>query len=186
MMIASPRSIVRFGFSGLMSSSLVLGGWTMPAAVNAAAAIPATAAEALAQTSDEAEIRALTAQWFAAWSPGRGAVDWDAMGALFVQQSDELLVFDDAGGSVVVLTSWDEYRATWEPFMAQFSAWQIAPEGEIQIRVDGDLATAVFTLTGGGVDQVGNTVNFRQRATHIWQRINGRWLIVHEHLTTDG
>lgn len=185
-MIPIPRSfLLRFGLSGLVSSSLVLGGWTMPTTVRAAETIPSATSEIRAQASDEAEIRQLTAQWFATWSPGRGSVDWDAMGELFVQEPGELLVFDDAGGSVVVLTSWEDYRATWEPFMAQFTEWQIEPEGEVQVMVDGDLATVVFTLTGGGVDQEGNAVEFRQRATHIWRRIDGRWFIVHEHLTTD-
>ncbi|MEL6320378.1 MAG: nuclear transport factor 2 family protein [Cyanobacteria bacterium J06626_14] len=145
----------------------------------------AVVAQSAVQADDEAEIRQLTTEWFAAWSPGQGSVDWDAMGELFVQEPDELLVFDDAGGSVVVLTSWEDYRATWEPFMEQFTEWQIEPEGEIHVNVDGDLAATVFTLTGGGIDQNQNPIEFRQRATHIWQRKGDRWLIVHEHLTTD-
>lgn len=184
-MISVPRSFLRFGLSSLVSTGLVLSALTVPEMARAAETLLSERTETLTQAADEARIRQLTDQWFAAWSPGRGSVDWDAMGELFVQAPDELLVFDDAGGNVVVLTSWADYRETWEPFMAQFTEWQIEPEGDIQVRVDGDLATTVFTLTGGGVDQEGNAVNFRQRATHIWQRIDGRWFIVHEHLTTD-
>ena len=138
----------------------------------------------MARTADEAEIRQLTAQWFAAWSPGAERIDWEAMSTLFMQEPGALLVFDDAGDSMVVLESWTEYRATWEPFMEQFSEWQIAPEGEIRVIVDGDLATTVFTLAGGGRDQAGKAIQFRQWGTHVWQRIDNRWVIVHEHLTT--
>lgn len=86
----------------------------------------------------------------------------------------------------MVLESWADYRTTWEPFMEQFSEWQVAPEGKVWVIVDGDLATTTFTLVGGGIDQEGNTVKFRQRGTHVWQRIDDRWVIIHEHLTTDG
>lgn len=176
------RSFLYLGLSSVVSLGLVLS--DLPNADVAMAEViqPAPTENQLPQ-SDETQIRQLTAQWFAVWSPGRNPMDWNAMGELFAQS--ELLVFDDAGGRVVVLTSWDDYRTTWEPFMAQFSEWQIEPEGDIQIRVDGNLATTVFTLTGGGVDQEGNAISFRQRGTHIWQRTGERWEIVHEHLTTD-
>ena len=178
------RSFLHLGLSGIVSLSLVLS--DLPKVnVTMAEVVPPASAENQVPKSDEAQIRQLTTQWFAAWSPGRNPMDWDAMGQLFTQTPNELVVFDDAGGSVIVLNSWDDYRATWEPFMAQFSEWQIEPEGDIQVRVAGDLATTVFTLTGGGVDQAGNTTSFRQRGTHIWQRTGDRWAIVHEHLTTD-
>ncbi|MEM9218796.1 MAG: nuclear transport factor 2 family protein [Cyanobacteria bacterium P01_F01_bin.150] len=208
-MTSAPRmDLLRFGLSAVVSSSLVIGGSIMPTAMASEMVISSTVRSSfvsmtvstavnqrphvmIAQSSDEMAasgemaIRQLTAEWFAAWSPGKGSVDWDAMGQLFAQQPGDLLVFDDADGSVVVLTSWADYRATWEPFMEQFVEWQIESEGDIHIRVDGNLATSVFTLMGGGVDQSGGLVEFRQRATHIWQRMGYRWVIVHEHLTTD-
>lgn len=135
--------------------------------------------------TDEDAIRQLTQQWFKLWSPGKAAIDWDAMGKLFTQTPGELLVFDDADSNVVVLKNWVDYPATWKPFMEKFTEWRIEPEGEIRVIVEGDLATTMFTLTGGGVDRKGNAINFRQRGTHVWQRRNDRWVIVHEHLTTD-
>lgn len=145
-------------------------------------ALPEHVAEA---KDEEASIQQLTQRWFKLWSPGTDPMDWDAMSQLFTQEPGKLLVFDDAGGKVVVLESWEDYRATWEPFMEKFAEWKVEPEGDVRIIVEGNLATTMFTLTGGGVDQEGKTVNFRQRGTHVWQRWNGRWVIVHEHLTTD-
>lgn len=135
--------------------------------------------------SNEDAIRQLTQQWFDLWSPGKDPMDWDAMSQLFTQEPGKLLVFDDAGGKVVVLENWEDYRTTWEPFMTQFTEWQVAPEGEVRVIVDGDLATTIFTLAGGGIDRDGNTVKFRQRGTHVWQRVGDLWVIIHEHLTTD-
>ncbi|MEO0378275.1 MAG: nuclear transport factor 2 family protein, partial [Cyanobacteria bacterium P01_A01_bin.17] len=125
-----------------------------------ALAIPGQTAAA---KDEETTIRQLTQQWFELWSPGKDPMDWEAMGQLFAQDPGELLVFDDAGGKVVVLQSWKDYRTTWEPFMEQFTDWQVKPEGEIRVIVEGDLATTMFTLAGGGIDQEGNAVEFRQR-----------------------
>ena len=36
-----------------------------------------------------------------------------------------------------------------------------------------------------GMNQSRNVIQLRQRGTHIWQRIDDRWMIVHKHLTTD-
>ena len=180
------RALSQLGLSGLMSVSLLMSSLVVPARGSAIVTAPnPIVSEKLAESPDELRIRQLTEQWFEVWSPGRAPVDWDALEQLFTQEPGELLVFDDAGGSVIVLDSWTDYRATWEPFMEQFTEWQIEPEGDIQIKVDGGLATTAFTLTGGGLDQLGNTINFRQRGTHIWQRIDNQWVIVHEHLTTD-
>ncbi|MDJ0705978.1 MAG: nuclear transport factor 2 family protein [Leptolyngbyaceae cyanobacterium MO_188.B28] len=181
------RSFLRLEITGLVSLILALVSLAMiPAIGSAEMAPPASAVSANQnQISDDAQIRQLTAQWFAAWSPGGGSMDWDSMGRLFVQEPNQLLVFDDAGDTVAVLNSWEDYRTTWEPFMGQLAEWRIEPEGEIRVMVEGDLATTVFTLTGGGVDQENNTIKFRQHGTHIWRRIEDRWAIVHEHLTTD-
>ncbi|MEB3356133.1 MAG: nuclear transport factor 2 family protein [Synechococcales bacterium] len=181
------RSFERIGLSILAALILVFAVFAVPGRGQAEmVSPPPMTAAPLAQTPDEAQIRQLTAQWFAAWSPGRASIDWDKMGQLFAQVPGELSVFDDAGGSVVVLNSWSEYRATWEPFMEQLSEWQIEPEGEIQVMLDGDLATTTFTLVGGGTNQAGDSISFRQYGTHIWRRMGDRWALVHEHLTTDG
>ncbi len=179
------RFLYPLGLAATVGLTIALDGTNANDKAFRATASPQIAEVSSEEARSEAEIRRLSAQWFAAWSPGRGSVDWEVMGQLFAQGDGRLLVFDDAGGRVVVLESWEEYRATWEPFMEQFPEWQIEPEGEIDTIVSGDLATTAFTLAGGGRDRDGNTVKFRQRGTHVWQRTNGRWAIVREHLTTD-
>ncbi|MEM9567888.1 MAG: nuclear transport factor 2 family protein [Cyanobacteria bacterium P01_E01_bin.34] len=180
------RNWVSLGLSGVAGVSLLLIAPVLSESVSVEAANENSIATELSdELSAEAQIRQLTHQWFSAWSPGSGSIDWDAMGELFVQEAGKLLVFDDADGQVVVLESWEDYRDTWEPFMAQFSEWQIEPEGDVHVLTSGNLATTSFTLTGGGAAQDGSEISFRQRGTHVWQHRNGRWEIVHEHLTTD-
>lgn len=179
-------SFFRLCLPGLIALSLALGVLTLPESSRAEEPPAPAISEAAVRAADEATIRQLTEQWFAAWSPGLGPVNWEAMAQLFVPGAGNLLVFDDAGGRVVVLDSWTDYRKTWEPFMAQFARWQIEPEGDIRVIVAGDLAVATFVLTGGGIDRAGNAIQFRQYGTHVWQRCGDRWAIVREHLTTDG
>lgn len=133
-------SFFRLCLPGLIALSLALGVLTLPESSRAEEPPAPAISEAAVRAADEATIRQLTEQWFAAWSPGLGPVNWEAMAQLFVPGAGNLLVFDDAGGRVVVLDSWTDYRKTWEPFMAQFARWQIEPEGDIRVIVAGDLA----------------------------------------------
>lgn len=169
----------------LMSAAIATGALAVIPTAYLEALPPSEQSATVSVTDEEAMIRQLTQQWFQLWSPGKEPMNWEAMSQLFTQDSGNLLVFDDAGGEVVVLESWEDYRNTWEPFMEKLTGWQVEPEGEVRVMVDGGLATTMFTLAGGSFDQQGNAVKFRQRGTHVWQQVDNRWVIVHEHLTTD-
>lgn len=104
-------------------------------------------------------------------------------GQVFATQPNQILVFDNVKGSVVVLRSLKEYIDTWVPFMQAFSYWEINPEGDIEITVDGNLAVSTFTWVSNGRFKDGNVARIRQHCTHVWRRISNQWRLVHEHLT---
>lgn len=135
--------------------------------------------------TDEAIIRLLTAQWFHGWSPMGFPFTGEELEPLFVKGAGRLLVFDNVGGEVWTIKSWEEYRDTWVPWMqANFSYWAIRPVGPIDVHVEGDTAYTTFVWEGGGTFKGGSPVQIRQYATHVWKRQpDSRWQIVHEHLT---
>lgn len=67
--------------------------------------------------------------------------------------------------------------------MQQFTRWEIAIENNLEISLDGDLATTTFSFAGGGRSKDGQDYKLRQYSTHIWKRMNKRWQLIHEHLT---
>lgn len=135
------------------------------------------------QPNDEATIRNLTERWFAAWSPGAAEFTGEALRSLYAQGEGEILVFDDFGGSVVEITSFQDYLDTWVPVMADFATWTITPEDEIEVTVGERLAISSFTWIGTGRLNSGESVHMRQHGTLVWQRRGENWKIIHEHLT---
>lgn len=134
-------------------------------------------------TNDELQIRELTKKWFEAWSPKSEPFTGKGFDQVFATQPNQILVFDNVKGSVVVLRSLKEYIDTWVPFMQTFSYWEISPEGDIEITVDGNLAVSTFTWVSDGRFEDGNVATIRQHCTHVWRRISSQWRLVHEHLT---
>ncbi|MEM1369118.1 MAG: nuclear transport factor 2 family protein [Cyanobacteria bacterium P01_H01_bin.15] len=135
-------------------------------------------------TQDVKQIQQLTQQWVTAWSPkDQPFLDqkWDQ---IFATGDNEILVFDNYGGSVVVLRSLQEYLDTWSPVMQQFAYWEITIEDNLEITVEGDLATTTFSFVGQGSTQDGQPAALRQYGTHIWKRTQNQWRLVHEHLTS--
>lgn len=135
--------------------------------------------------TDEAVIRRLTDQWFYGWSPKNQKFTGKELEPLFAKGERNLLVFDNVGGDVWTMESWEEYRDTWVPWMQEnFSYWSIRPVSEVEVHIAGDTAYTAFVWEGGGMFKDGSPVQIRQYATHVWKRrSDGRWQIVHEHLT---
>ncbi|MBW4457187.1 MAG: nuclear transport factor 2 family protein [Nostoc indistinguendum CM1-VF10] len=128
------------------------------------------------------QIQQLTQQWVKLWSPKDKAFG-EGFEQIFATGDNEILVFDNFDGSVVVLHSLQEYLNTWIPVMQQFTFWEIAIEENLEISISGDLAVTTFSFVGGGRSKDGQDYKLRQHGTHVWKRINGQWRLVHEHLT---
>ena len=130
------------------------------------------------------EIEPLAARWLAGWNIGAGPFDGAIFRDIFAPGEAAISVFDNVAGDVIVLTSVDDYIATWTPFMAPMAHWSVRLEA-LDIRAGVDLAVSTFRIIGTdtrGAD--GAPVPFGQYGTHVWQKLPGLgWRIVHEHLT---
>jgi ketosteroid isomerase-like protein len=139
--------------------------------------------ETTQQKQDRQDIQYLTQQWVNLWSPKERPFTGEGFENIFATGENEILVFDNFDNSVVVLHSVQEYLDTWVPAMQQFAYWEIAIEDNLNITLNDDLAVTTFSFTGGGRSKDGQDYKLRQHGTHVWQRINDRWRLVHEHLT---
>ena len=131
----------------------------------------------------EAAIEQLTSDWIDGWSPGAETFDTSKLQPLYAQGDGAILVYDDIGEEVAVIRSWEEYAGRWQPFMEQFAYWSIAPEGEIEVTATENMAVSNFVWVGEARYQDGREITPKQYATLVWQKQNGNWVIVREHLT---
>ena len=132
---------------------------------------------------DEIQIRGQLDRWFAGWSPGATPFDPTVLRPLFAE--GQIHVVDDFGDKVVTIDSFDGYAATWAPVMAGFSDWAIRPAYPPRVDVATDMAAVTFAFIGQGLTKDGRAVEAAQHATQIWRKRGERWVIVHEHLTSD-
>lgn len=139
--------------------------------------------QATQANQDVQTIQQLTQTWVKLWSPGQQPFTEAGFDQIFATGENEILVFDNFDGSVVVFHSLQDYLNTWVPVMQQFNDWEIVIEDNLKISVEGDLATTTFSFAGGGYSKDGQMYRLRQFGTHIWKRMGDRWRLVHEHLT---
>jgi ketosteroid isomerase-like protein len=134
-------------------------------------------------TKDEAKIRQLTEQWRKVWSPQDKPFTGEGFENIFATGENEILVFDNFDNGVVILRSLQEYLDTWLAVMQNFSYWEIQFEDNLAISIEGNLAVTTFSWVSNGKTKDGEEVRVRQYGTHTWKRLNGKWRLVHEHLT---
>ena len=125
-------------------------------------------------SEDEAEIRALVG----AWSKALEAKDLDGLTAGY---ASDVLLFD---ATPPFQTSGIEaYRAVWEACLPFFPAEFKSKHRDLKIAVSGDLA---FAHGLHHIEPVGEDHPAGQtwlRVTVCYRKIDGRWRVVHEHVS---
>jgi ketosteroid isomerase-like protein len=95
-------------------------------------------------------------------------------------------VIDDYGGKLYVFEGNEGYRTIWGPLVEEYMRrWKIGPDGEIKVKVGGDLAVSSFILIGGGTLKDGSAARLRQYCTFVWEKRDGQWKMSIEHISTD-
>ncbi len=129
-----------------------------------------------AQSSDEKAIGALN-QRFAAAVKAR---DINAIMSVYIP-SESLFVFDAIPPRQYVGAK--AYRKDFEEFLGLFP-------GPVQIEITSLSVTAAGTLgfshridSWGLTDKNGKQVKLVFRTTDVYRKINGKWLIIHEHVS---
>jgi uncharacterized protein (TIGR02246 family) len=128
-----------------------------------------------ASVTDEQNIRALIAQYGAA----ANARDLQAVMRCYAK-TDTLLVYDVSNApfrGVAAVTR------DWEQFITAMTAIDLAfRDIEVTVSGGGEFAYANFIERASLTPKQGAPiVNDNLRTTQIFQKTNGRWLIIHEH-----
>lgn len=134
------------------------------------------AAAATAVPGDEPAIRALEDRFAAALNAG----DIDAMMQNYVQ-GESLVVFD-----VVPRKEYrgaDNYRRNWMDFFSHFKGRPNIAITKLCITVEGNIAFSHSIQHVTGTSTQGDAVDRTVRVTDCYCKIDGNWLIVHEHIS---
>ncbi|MBN4004735.1 nuclear transport factor 2 family protein [Nostoc sp. LPT] len=133
-------------------------------------------------TLEEAEIKERVNDWLAAFSAGDKPFDFSVLDNLY-WQDEQLLAFDTLSPQTTRIQGWQSYEEIWKPFMTAITQWQVKSVGDIQIFTSDNITVSALifhsTVTTIGNEAVGITAH----ATLVWQKREGQWRIIHEHIS---
>ena len=129
-----------------------------------------------ADADDVAKIRALEDQFVAAFN----AKNVDAIMNVYVPD-ETLVVFDVVPPRQYVGAN--AYRKDWEAFLVLFKGPLQFKISDLSITTDGNLGYSHSIQHVSGTDMKGQPLNFTVRVTDAYRKINGKWLIIHEHVS---
>jgi uncharacterized protein (TIGR02246 family) len=147
----------------------MLAGWC--AAVSLGGAL-----RAQSQSKDEQEIRALEDKFAAAFS----AKDAEAVMKVYAPGSD-LVVFDVIPPRQYV--GWDAYKKDFESTFAGFKGPMRFDIHDLSVTAEGKLAYSHSIQHVAWINADGTPVEMTVRVTDVYRKIDGKWLIVHEHVS---
>ncbi len=127
-----------------------------------------------AQKDDVAQIQALQKNLLDAFN----AKDVNGIMAAYAPD-DSLIVFDAIPPRQYIGAS--AYRKDYEDMLAGLPGPIHCEVSDWKIDTEGNLGYGHGFYHTVGTDKNGKTVDFTIRLTDVYRRINGKWLIVHEH-----
>jgi ketosteroid isomerase-like protein len=113
---------------------------------------------------------------------GDGPFDREAVSPLY-RQDDSFTAYDLApptGGYI----GWDAYAAGWYRIMNKYSHFRFLYNDDLRVFRKGDVAWASVSFRVTGRSAGGEAFDKDGRVTLVWARENGKWLIVHEHVSS--
>lgn len=123
------------------------------------------------------EVIAFQHEWAATIGREFSKGNWE-IGKQFYNDPDDLRHFDLQHGELDGPAFFDYMRQ-----VAPFYGEQQIEFSDFVVHGEGDTAFVSMIQTFSGVDSEGRDFTFRFRATNGMRRIDGRWRIVHEHLS---
>ena len=152
---------------------LLLLALTLPASAQTTKTAAGAASSKPAATSavDKAYLQSIWDGWTAA--------DLDKQAQFYAQGAGHLF-FDVAP---LKYTSWDDYKAGVAPSLKDAPKVTYTLSDDIQIHPEGKITWVDGTLEMGGTTPQGQKESIPLRWTAVLEEQNGRWVIVHEHVS---
>lgn len=129
------------------------------------------------QTGRMDEFAQIIKDYYAAWNSGK--LD---KAAEYYTKSPDLVFYDVAP---MKYQGWSEYRTGVEKtFFANYTVVHLKPYDDLKITRRGPVVWTTLTFKLSGTAKDGKMLDLDCRHTAIWEKHAGKWLIVHEHVST--
>jgi uncharacterized protein (TIGR02246 family) len=123
-------------------------------------------------SSNETEIRNLIEQWL-------DGIQKHNLDQILPNHSSDILMFDLPGP--VQLRGIEAYKQSWMPLFNWLREDGIFDLSEINVTAGEDVAFATALIHCKGTEPNGNSIEIRGRLTIGLRKIDGQWIVTHEH-----
>jgi uncharacterized protein (TIGR02246 family) len=129
------------------------------------------------KSAPDAEFKALIEGYYAAWS----TLNLDNAAKYYAKDAD--LIFYDI--APLKYKDWAEYRAgVQKAFIDVISGGKLTPNmNDLRVTRRGNIAWTTLTFHLSATPKAGGSMELDARHTAIWEKRDGKWLIVHEHIS---
>jgi uncharacterized protein (TIGR02246 family) len=132
---------------------------------------------AAAKSAPDDEFKALIEGYYTAWS----TLKLDNAAKYYAKDAD--LIFYDI--APLKYNDWAEYRAgVQKAFIDVISSGKLTPNlNDLRVTRRGNIAWTTLTFHLSATPKAGGSMELDARHTAIWEKRDGKWLIVHEHIS---
>ena len=130
-----------------------------------------------AKSASDDEFKTLIEGYYTAWS----SLNLDKAAKYYAKDAD--LIFYDI--APLKYNDWAEYRAgVQKGFFDVISSGKLTPNlNDLRVTRRGNIAWTTLTFHLSATPKAGGSMELDARHTAIWEKRDGKWLIVHEHVS---
>ena len=129
------------------------------------------------RSNGDREFQTLIQRYYDAWN----TLDVDKAGEFYAKDAD--LVFYDI--TPLKYQGWAEYKeGVKKSFFDKMTSGKLIPNNDLKVARRGNIAWTTLTFHLSAVLKTGGAMEIDARHTAIWVKRGGKWLVVHEHVST--
>ena len=131
------------------------------------------------QAADTEGVRAAVSAYYAALN----ARDIRAMGALWSREAEPMMIHPTGPHARAPMIGWEAVRRGFKEAWPRFEAFSVTVNEPVQVRVGQGGAVAVAVTPVRQKVHGGAALDYTALATFAFERRDGRWLLVHNHVS---
>jgi ketosteroid isomerase-like protein len=131
------------------------------------------------QTADVEGVRAAVSAYYSALN----ARDIRAMGAVWSRDAEPMMIHPVGPHARAPAVGWEAVRRSFEAAWPRFEEFKVTVNEPVQVRVGQGGAVALATTPVRQKVRGGEALDYTALATFAFERRDGRWLLVHNHVS---
>jgi ketosteroid isomerase-like protein len=124
------------------------------------------------------------AAWEKGWSSGDSLFSMTRVDSLY-DRSDRFLEFDTISPAGTIIKGYQSFKALWEPTMQASTKAKTTIDDNVEVTTNGNMGLTTFTFRTEFTDRkTGEKYAEHAHASMVWEKQDGQWVIIHEHISS--